>query len=111
MQDIESKKNIYELFKGSDLPKTSSDILTTIAQGRKLLVSDIAKKLKKSERAIRSHLSFLLKKGFLNRKIEITKNKKLAYRYSLRPLNEIVKKLKQELVIKIQKLNKFIRGI
>ncbi|MDI6708778.1 MAG: ArsR family transcriptional regulator [Candidatus Thermoplasmatota archaeon] len=110
MKNNKSEKNIYELFESSDLPKTSSNILATIAKGRKLLVSEITRRVKRSERAVRHHLSILMKKGFLSRKIDITRNKKLAYRYSLKPLGEIVKKLKQELVIKIHKLNKFIQG-
>ncbi|MEW6069713.1 MAG: hypothetical protein AB1485_03775 [Candidatus Thermoplasmatota archaeon] len=110
MRNNKTEKNIYELFESSDLPKTSSNILATIAGRRKLLVSEISRRVKRSERAVRNHLRVLMRKGFLSRKIEITRNKKLAYRYSLKPLSKIVKKLKQELVIKIRKLNKFVRG-
>ncbi|MDI6917713.1 MAG: winged helix-turn-helix transcriptional regulator [Thermoplasmatales archaeon] len=105
-----SQETINELAEFSSLPKTSSEILAAIAEEDKLLISEIAKKTKKSERAVRTHITALLRNGFLNRKIGITKTKKLAYRYSIKPLKEIAAKVKCELVRKIERLNRLAKG-
>lgn len=108
LMDNRSRK-IAKVLELSSLPKTSTSILDTIAKDGKLLVSEIAKRIKKSERAVRKHLAALTRKGFLNRKIEVTKNKKLAYRYEVKPWKEVIRNLKQDLIMKIHKLNKLAK--
>ncbi|PIV69423.1 MAG: hypothetical protein COS08_04750 [Euryarchaeota archaeon CG01_land_8_20_14_3_00_38_12] len=95
----------------SGLPQTSSNILVAIAKEGKLLISEIAQKIKKSERIVRKHVRALLEKGFLERKIKVTRNNKLAYNYSLKSINEIVKILRKDMMLKLNRVNDIAKGI
>lgn len=85
--------------------KTVADILSVISKNNEMLISDIAEKIKKSERSVRKYLKTLVDKGLLERKIEITRNNRLAYKYSMRPPEKIFEILKIDLATKIDKVD------
>ncbi len=61
-------------------------------------VKDIAEGIHKSERIVRSYLNHLTSTNLVYKKIIITKNKKLAYFYTLSPqIQEVVRKKLEEL--------------
>lgn len=86
------------------LGKTVTDILGVISKNNEMLISDIAEKIKKSERSVRKYLKTLVDKGLLERKIEITRNNRLAYKYSMRSPEKIFEILKIDLAAKIDKV-------
>jgi predicted transcriptional regulator len=86
------------------LGKTVADILSVISKNKEMLISDIAEKLKKSERSVRKYLKTLVDKGLLEKKIEITRNNRLAYKYSMRSPEKIFEILKIDLASKINKV-------
>jgi predicted DNA-binding transcriptional regulator len=80
------------------LPGTAKMILKVLGRARQTLsVKEIAERVRRSERSVRTHLGILMKKGILIRKVIITKNKKLAYKYALGPIEKIVHSLRSEL--------------
>lgn len=87
-----------------NLSKTDVEILRSFIEGKKLLLSDITKKIKRSERHVRQRLSVLVEKGFLKKNIEVLGNKRLAYRYSLKPIESIVNDIRKNL---FKKINEF----
>ena len=94
-----------------NLSKTDIEILTTLHERRKLLVSEIAEHIKRSERHIRQRLHVLHEKRFLKREIEVLKNKRLAYRYSLEPGKKIVEEVKSHFSEKISELNNLLQKV
>jgi len=111
MRNNHLERTAKEFSEISSLPQTSSNILVAIAKEGKLLISEIAQKVKKSERIVRKHVGALLEKGFIERKIKITRNNKLAYNYSLRPINEIVKIVRRDLTLKLNRVNDIAKNI
>ncbi|MEA2056025.1 MAG: hypothetical protein U9O49_04270 [Candidatus Thermoplasmatota archaeon] len=69
------------------------------------LISEIKNCLKHSERNIRIRLDTLIEKGLLERKVEVLKNRRIAYRYSIQPYGEIIEKAKEQLLGHIAELN------
>jgi len=92
----------------SNLSKTDVEILITLHEKRKLLVSEIAEHIKRSERQIRQRLHVLHGKGFLKKEIKILKNKRVAYRYSLRSITSIAVETRRDLLKKLDELDKLI---
>lgn len=86
------------------LGKTVADILSVISKNKEMLISDIAEKIKKSERSVRKYLKTLVDKGLLEKKIDITRNNRLAYKYSMRSPEKIFEILKIDLTTKIDKV-------
>lgn len=89
-----------------ELSKTDIEIIKTLVEKEKLLASELAAYVKRSERHVRERISRLLKKGILNREIEILANRRLAYRYYLRPLDEILHLVKSRLMHEINEIEK-----
>jgi predicted transcriptional regulator len=95
----------------STLNLTQTDIeilklLISIKSG--LLISDIIKYIKRSERNIRKRVNHLINKGIIIRKVEILENKRLAYRYSIETEKKIIEKITNQLHWKIQSLNNLL---
>src|SRR3990172_9830851 len=81
----------HELSEALRLPRTSRQILDTLSQTRKTLrVEELVERVRRSERSVRENLSLLLRRGILERRIFVTTNKKLAYLYSLRPVEDLL---------------------
>ena len=90
-----------------NLTKTDIEIIKILISDRSgLLVSDLIKKIRRSERNVRNRLDELIQKGIIIREIEILKNKRLAYRYYIESNDNIVNRLKRYLFDEIQELNK-----
>ncbi|MGF3555208.1 MAG: hypothetical protein ACQXXF_08115 [Thermoplasmatota archaeon] len=90
-----------------NLSKTDVEILITLYKKRKL-VSEIAEHISRSERHIRQRLHFLHGKRFLKKEIEVLKNKRIAYRYSLRSIKSIAVEIRRDLLKKLDELDKLI---
>ena len=90
-----------------NLTKTDIEIIKILISDRSgLLVSDLIKKIRRSERNVRNRLDELIQKGIIKREIEILKNKRLAYKYYIESNDNIVNRLKRYLFDEIQELNK-----
>jgi len=89
-----------------NLSKTDIEILATLHERRKLLVSEIAEHIKRSERHIRQRLHVLHEKRLLKREIEVLKNKRIAYRYSLRSTRNIIIEMRRGLLKKLDEIDK-----
>ena len=71
-----------------NLSKMGVEILTTLHEKRKFLVPEISEHLQRSEKHACQQLHVLHEKGFLKKEIEVLKNKRLTYHYSLNIVNE-----------------------
>jgi len=89
-----------------DLSRTDFEILKALHEGKHLLISEIVERIKRSERHIRERLKILQENGFLKKEIEVLNNKRLAYRYSLRSLDNIGREIQNKLLKKIDAINK-----
>jgi predicted DNA-binding transcriptional regulator len=73
------------------LPRTARRIIDALVRTRaRMGVDDIVRRVRSSERSVRENLTLLVRRGVLDRQVFVTTNKKLAYRYSLRPVAELV---------------------
>lgn len=88
------------------LTKTDAEILKALIQQKSgLLVSDLTRSIQRSERTIRKRIKELLDHGILHKEIEISKNKRLAYRYNIKSKQTLASKAKQHLLKKVGELN------
>lgn len=88
------------------LTKTDAEILKALIQQKSgLLISDLTRTIQRSERTIRQRIKKLLDHGILQKKIEIQKNKRLAYRYNIKSKQILISKSKQHLLNKVGQLN------
>lgn len=95
-----------------NLTKTDAEIIKTLITVKSgLMITEITKRIKRSERNVRARVRLLFEKGLLKREIEILKNKRLAYRYSLQSYEKIIEKAKIHLFEKIGELNKLLSNI
>jgi predicted transcriptional regulator len=92
-----------------NLTKTDIEILKLLISIKGgLLISDIIKYIKRSERNIRKRVKQLNANGIIIRKIEILENKRLAYRYYIETEKKIIEKITDQLNWKIENLNKLL---
>jgi predicted DNA-binding transcriptional regulator len=91
-----------------DLSRTDFEILKALYEGNQLLISEIVKRIKRSERHIRERLTILQENGFLKKDIEVLNNKRLAYKYSLRSVDNIGREIQIKLLKKIDALDKLM---
>ena len=92
-----------------NLTKTDIEILKLLISIKGgLLISDIIKYIKRSERNIRKRVKLLNANGIIIRKIEVLENKRLAYRYSIETEKKIIEKVTDQLNWKIENLNKLL---
>jgi len=90
-----------------DLTKTDAEILKAlINQKSGLLISDLTKTIKRSERTVRKRLKKLLERGILQKEVEILNNKRLAYRYNIKSKRKLISKTKAHLLDVVRELNK-----
>jgi len=97
-----------------------SDILGISATGRmilnslvrtkkKLSVSEITARIKRSERSVRAQLKILTKLELVRRKVSITKKGRLAYRYFAPRINELAKSVRKETLRRLRNLEKRVK--
>jgi DNA-binding Lrp family transcriptional regulator len=92
----------------TDLSRTDLEILKALYEGKHLLISEIVERIKRSERHIRERLKILQENGFLKKDIEVLNNKRLAYRYSLRSVDNIGREIQIKLFKKIDAIDKLM---
>ena len=92
----------------TDLSRTDLEILKALYEGKHLLVSEIVERIKRSERHIRERLKILHENGFLKKDIQVLNNKRLAYRYSLRSVDNVGRELQIRLFKKIDAIDKLM---
>lgn len=89
-----------------DLTKTDAEILKVLIQKKGgLLISEITRIIKRSERSVRQSIKKLLEQGILKREVEILKNKRLAYRYNIQSKQTLISKAKKHLLNQVGELN------
>lgn len=84
--------------------ETVAEILRVVSKNNEMLISDIAGKIKKSERSVRKYLKTLVDKGLLEKKVDITRNNRLAYKYSMCSPEKILEILKIDISVKLDKI-------
>jgi len=104
----QSKNYIEKMAILLNLSKTDVEILMTLHERKKLLISEIAKYIKRSERHIRQRIQVLLEKGFLHKEIEVLKNKRIAYRYSLVSLQKMTIELRKYILKRLDEIEKLV---
>jgi predicted transcriptional regulator len=91
------------------LTKTDVEILKLLISIKSgLLITDIIKYIKRSERNIRKRVKLLVNDGIIIRKIEVLENKRLAYRYFIETEKKIIDKITNQLNWKIENLNNLL---
>jgi predicted transcriptional regulator len=89
------------------LPGTSNLVIRTLSIYRKALsVKEIASRVRRSERSVRTSLSELVDKGLLQRRIKVTANKRLSYTYFLGHLDRLVKVARREVLNQLERLER-----
>ena len=102
----DQQKTIMTIARVLAIPETGHKILEILVKTRKKLsVTELVKLLKRSERSIRAHLRVLVEKRLLDREIEVTETKKLAYRYSIRPLEVLLGIVRREIVKQLDEID------
>lgn len=95
---------VTEIF---SLPETSHQIIKVLCSCRKALsVKEIVDRVKRSERSVRSALGGLVSNGLLLRNVSITVSKRLAYKYTLGPLDRLVKVARSEILNRLETLER-----
>ncbi|OGS51054.1 MAG: hypothetical protein A3K65_01010 [Euryarchaeota archaeon RBG_16_68_12] len=94
------------------LPRTARAIIDALARARgRLAVDDIVRRVRSSERSVRENLSLLLRRGILERRIFVTTNKKLAYLYSLRPVEDLLAAARGDLARTLSRIERVARRL
>jgi predicted transcriptional regulator len=89
------------------LPRTGRLILETLMASKAALsVKDLLKRIDRSERSVRGALDLLTAKGILIRKVSITGRKRLAYLYTIGPMDRIVKVVRGEILNRLGDLER-----
>lgn len=89
------------------LPETGVQILETLITCRMALsVKELVRRVKRSERSVRGALDHLVAKGVLIRKVSITGRKRLAYLYTLGPMDRVIKVLRGEILNQLERLER-----
>jgi len=87
------------------LPATASKILKTLARTtKKLNVREVVRRVRRSERSVRKYLVLLTRKGILEREAVRTARGKLAYLYSVAPVEKVSAVLRREISRTAKKL-------
>jgi len=94
---------------GLRLPRTSLKIVSALASRGELSVRQIVRQLRVSERSVRQNLALLMRRGILQREVLVTATKKLAYRYSLRSVEELLAAAEHEFASTVTRLQLFAR--
>ncbi len=91
VQRSRSSEFARALSEALSLPRTAARIIGALVRARAALdVDEIVRRVRSSERSVRENLRILLQRGILIRRAFVTANKKLAYAYSLRPLEDLL---------------------
>jgi predicted DNA-binding transcriptional regulator len=93
------------------LPRTAERIMESLARAGKFLsVNELVKHVRMSERSVRKHLSLLVRRGLLQRRAVPRGSRKIAYEYSLRPIQEMLTAARNDFARTIQKLESAVKS-
>ena len=96
-----------EVTRGLGIPASCALVIEVLARtGRRLAFSELAQRVRISERSLRSHLRILVARGILLREVSVTATRRLAYEYYIAPLGDILRLVRRELATKIQRLHR-----
>jgi len=94
------------------LPRTATRIIDALARTRdRLGVDEIVRRVRRSERSVRENLMLLVRRGILDRRILVTANKKLAYVYSLKPVEDLVAAARGDLALVLRRIERIARHL
>src|SRR6266511_2018451 len=94
------------------LPRTAARIISALVRARDALdVDEIVRRVRSSERSVRENLRVLLQRGILIRRAFVTANKKLAYAYSLRPIEDLLRAARRDLADTIARIEAVARRL
>lgn len=94
------------------LPRTAARIIEALARTRdRLRVDEIVRRVRRSERSVRENLTLLVRRGILERQIFVTANKKLAYVYSLKPVEDLVAAARGDLARALKRIERLARQL
>lgn len=79
--------------------------------GRFMPVKDLVRLVRMSERSIRKHLSLLVRRGLLQRRAVPRGSRKIAYEYSLRPVQDMLNAAHDDFAKTFQKLESAVRKL
>ena len=96
-----------EVTRGLGIPASCAAVIEVLARtGRRLSFSELAGLVRISERSLRSHLRILVARGILLREVSVTRTRRLAYEYYIAPLGDILRLVRREIAMKIQRLHR-----
>lgn len=91
MRTLELRRFTRGLADALRLPRTATRIVDLLARSRRQLsVREIVARVRMSERSVRGNLALLLRRGILERTLVLTARKRVAYRYALRPVDDLL---------------------
>jgi predicted DNA-binding transcriptional regulator len=94
------------------LPRTAALIIGALALARDALgVEEIVRRVRASERSVRENLRVLLNRGILVRRVFVTSNKKLAYTYSLIPVEDLIAAARRDVARTLARIEAFARRL
>ncbi len=89
---------------------TDREILALLLRTKKkLCISEIMARLKRSERGVRERLGSLHRMGFVRREPVVTKRGKRAYRYFTLRAHELIKSAREEMLRRLHRLERRLR--
>lgn len=108
MRAEDTKLNlIAEISEILGVSATGKKILEALIKtGKKLSVQEMAQMIKRSERSIREHLGHLTRLGLIGKEIVVTKNGRLAYRYSALTEGDLIKSARNEVLKRLRRLER-----
>ncbi|MEM2869801.1 MAG: helix-turn-helix domain-containing protein [Thermoplasmata archaeon] len=96
-----------EVTRGLGFPRGCAAIIEVLAaHGRRLSFAEISRRVRISERSLRSHLQTLVNRGVVRRVVSVTPRRRLAYKYYIAPLSEILAMLRAEVLRRIERLKR-----
>lgn len=99
------KRFASEVTRGLGIPRACARVIEVLAvTGRRLSFSELAGRVRISERSLRSHIRILVNRGVLLRSVAVTPTRRLAYEYYIAPLGDILGLVRRELATKVRRL-------
>ncbi|MEM4730035.1 MAG: helix-turn-helix domain-containing protein [Thermoplasmata archaeon] len=96
-----------EVTRGLGFPRACASIIEILATQRGWLsFAELSRRVRISERSLRSHLQTLVNRGVLRRVVSVTPRRRLAYKYCIAPLSEILAMLRAEVLRRIERLKR-----
>lgn len=96
-----------EVTRGLGIPASCAGVIEVLARtGRRLSFSELAGKVRLSDRSLRGHLRLLVARGILRREVSVTRHRRLAYEYYAAPLGDILRIVRREIASRISRLHR-----